>query len=95
MSSEQIVTCPHCAKDVDLAYVATVPKEQRCSLTLTSSESRWLPAESVGNMILAQSEVLCDVAEELGRKVVVFVDDVRVSEGKVCVDFMVMEAERE
>jgi hypothetical protein len=87
----QTVTCPKCGEEIVLEFTAKIPDDQIVKVRL-ESESKFIAAECVGEMILAQSECLRLVAKNLGGNVAVFLTAAKVSDCVVELEFAVVDA---
>lgn len=86
------MTCPHCDGVVSVA--AMVPSSQTMEVTL-DSEAEHFDAQGVGDVLTSLAKSLRGVAESLGTKVAVFVEDIKVKPYRVTVSLLVVDAEKE
>lgn len=95
MSDQQKMLCPYCQKESNVNIFAHVPPEQIIGMDITS-KSPFFPASVLGRVIQNMEKLLVAVAEEVGQKVVVFVEDLildRDPQGKqrLKIDFLVTQ----
>ena len=87
-STPETVKCPHCREVITPAFVATVPPEQTMTMTL-KTQSKYLAADIIGEVIQVHSKVLKDVAACIGTKVCVFISRIDLNDGEMTVEFFV------
>lgn len=79
MSNE--IKCPKCGTELSA-------DEQRLVVTL-KSESKYAPADLIGDVMRTQSRVLKAIASNLGEKVEVFIGSVQIADGDVTIEFLI------
>ena len=67
--------CPNCG--THLSAASTVPPEQRLTVKITS-ESELIDALALGQILTETAKAMSAVARELGQKVAVFVESVKI-----------------
>lgn len=84
--------CPTCNEP--LAFVASVPEEQRLRMTIESNMP-YFAAEELGDFMKTTGKALKACAKEMGGKVSVTVSGAEICEGKAVIDFLVISVRSE
>ena len=78
--------CPHC--DRNICFVAKTPAKQTVTMTITS-DTDMFDAEPFGESLAAFAKSLRCVGEAIGNDVVIFLQGVEISTGKVSATLIV------
>lgn len=82
------VKCPHCEESFSVGMAATIPAEQKLTMTLEHT-SPFIAATTLGETISNMSKLLGAVADEIGGKVAVMVESCVLEQGKATINFVI------